>query len=116
LDTPMHEIHGTNNDGAALEILLNEHQGSEWVFRRDHRVRAPLTHIGAVSPGGIPYLAPEIVLLYKAVAPRPVDEVDFRAALPALGERQRAWLFSALEVAYPESPWTSCGYARPSGR
>jgi hypothetical protein len=107
LDSPMHEIHGTSSDGAALEILLNEHAGSEWVFRRDHRVRAPLSHMGSVTPGGIPYLAPEIVLLYKAAARRAVDEVDFRSTLPALGSRQRAWLLSALEVAYPDSPWTA---------
>jgi hypothetical protein len=35
------------------------------VFRRDSRVRLPLEAIGATH-AGIPYLRPEIVLLYKA--------------------------------------------------
>ena len=47
---------------------------------------------------GIPFLAPEIVLLYKSKAPRPTDEADVRMALPALTTEQREWLRLAIEM------------------
>src|SRR5436309_6543830 len=95
LDNPIHEIHASVNEAPPLEILLNEREGSDWVFRRDHRIHRALTAVGGQTPGGVPYLAPEIVLLYKAATPSPLDEADFNAALPALDEAQRLWLAAA---------------------
>ena len=57
--------------------------------------------------GGIPVLAPEIVLLYKAKAPRPKDETDFRNALAAMSPNARRWLRRALETAHPGHPWVA---------
>jgi len=60
---PIHEIHVTWPDGCHVEYLLNEQDPatSDWVFRRDARIRRPLASVFA-SDGAIPYLAPEIVL------------------------------------------------------
>ncbi|WP_374208167.1 MULTISPECIES: hypothetical protein [Streptomyces] len=44
---------------------------------------------GRTSPSGIPYLAPEVQLFYKAKATRDKDETDFEAVLPLLEEGQR---------------------------
>jgi hypothetical protein len=49
-----------------------------------------------------PFLAPEIVLLYKSKAPRPTDEADFRVALPALTTEQRDWLRLAIAEMRPD--------------
>jgi hypothetical protein len=50
-------------------------------------------------------LRPAIVLLYKAKAPRPVDEQDFQIVRSALGATERAWLRAALEVCHPDHAW-----------
>jgi hypothetical protein len=90
-----------------LELLLNEGRGEDWVFRRDPRVRRPLREIFARAPGGVPYLVPEVQLLFKAKTRRPKDEADFESARPALSPNQRAWLADALRVVHPDHPWTA---------
>lgn len=107
LALPAHELYATapDNEDARFEFLLNEQNGADWIFRRDSRVRLPLSRAILPSPSGLPVLAPEIVLLYKAKAPRPADEADFRAALPALGRDARGWLAAALAQCHPGHPW-----------
>lgn len=71
-------------------------------------MRRPLEEIGLVGPDGIPRLAPEIQLFYKAKSLRPKDERDFDAALPVLSEPQRVWLAWAVETLYGAHPWVAC--------
>lgn len=87
-----------------FELLLSEAEGDAWVFPRDARVRRPLASLG-VDVAGVPVLAPEVILLFKAKAPRERDEADFANALPALGEKRKGWLREALEVAHPGHAW-----------
>ena len=105
LDLPAHEVHVTWPDGFQLEFLLNEHdqETDEWVFRRDARIRRSLP--AAFLTGRLPYLAPEIVLLYKAKAPAPKDDADFNVVLSYLRHDQRAWLRDALHVTAPGHRW-----------
>lgn len=79
----------------AFEILLNDSDVADWLFRRDHRVRFPLRDLSARTPEGISFLAPEIVLLYKAKNLRDHDVQDFERARPALSDPQRRWLADA---------------------
>lgn len=88
----------------AFELLLNEAEGDLWRFRRDARVTRPLATLGSMR-AGIPYLAPEIVLLHKAKARRAVDEADFARTLPSMAPAALAWLRDALALAHPEHPW-----------
>lgn len=54
---------------------------------------------------GIPCLAPEVALLYKAAQPeRDANRADYGAVFPRLGEEARAWLLQALP---PDHPWTA---------
>ncbi len=107
LDPPIHEIHARRGRShpKILEILLNETAGNLWRYRRDQRVARKISEIGLVSRTGIPFLRPEIVLLYKAKNPRGRDQDDFRQASRLLGDDSRAWLRSALEVCHPGHPW-----------
>nr|WP_223184396.1 amino acid transporter [Streptomyces sp. CBMA152] len=89
----------------SLELLLDESDADQWVSRRDARVRLPLDRVGQVSAEGIPYLAPEVQLFYKAKATREKDQADFEAVLPRLGSAQRAWLLEALDLCEPRHPW-----------
>ncbi|MBV8958482.1 MAG: amino acid transporter [Actinobacteria bacterium] len=90
-----------------VEFLFEQREGDEWVYRRDAQITMPLGHLGKVTADGVPYLVPEVVLLYKAKDPRPHDEADFEAALPQLGIGARCWLAAALEVVHPDHPWIS---------
>src|SRR5687767_9133170 len=57
-------------DAWQLEIALERAEGTRWVYRRDERVSLPLALLGMRDERGIPYLAPEVVLLYKSKSPR----------------------------------------------
>ncbi|GLY76667.1 nucleotidyltransferase domain-containing protein [Actinoallomurus iriomotensis] len=88
-----------------VQVMLDEADGEEWVSRRDPAVRRPLAGIGAAGPDGIPYLAPEIQLFYKAKRPRRKDETDLLAVLPLLDEARRRWLSEALAHCFGAHPW-----------
>lgn len=105
LEPPIHEIHARSPGGDALEILLNEAADDLWRFRRNPAVARPLVEVGLRSADGIPFLVPEVVLLYKAKAPRPRDEQDLAAVLPRLDAGRRGWLLRALEACHPGHPW-----------
>lgn len=56
---------------------------------------------------GLPVIAPETALMYKAANPdEPSAQADFAAVYPLLDDQQRAWLQSALAALYPAGhPW-----------
>jgi len=88
-----------------LEILLEDSDGPEWVYRRDPRIRRADRDIIAHTAAGLPFLRPEIQLLYKAEDSRPRDEVDFQAAWRHLWADQRAWLMASIAATVPGHPW-----------
>jgi len=107
LVSPIHEVHALRSEGhpRSFEILLNESQGDVWTFRRDRRVARPVAEIGSMSDLGVPFLRPEIVLLFKAKRPRPRDEEDFRLLSGTLSQKSREWLRGALAIVHPGHPW-----------
>ncbi len=68
LDPAVHDVWCRPHKTApwALQLMIADTDGEEWLFRRDRRIRRPLAGIGRHSADGIPYLAPEIQLLYKS--------------------------------------------------
>lgn len=90
----------------AFQFNLADTLGEQWVFRRDRRVRRSLAALTRRSAEGLPYVAPEVQLLFKAHAtPRPKDEHDFAIAHGLLSEEARAWFDAALALYSPEHPW-----------
>lgn len=88
-----------------VQVMLDESEGEEWISRRDARVRRSIDRLGLRSPEGVPYLAPEVQLFYKAKRPRAKDEQDFTEALPALGSGRRRWLARTIAQVYGDHPW-----------
>jgi len=107
LDLPVHEIHAEKKDSdlSHLEILLNESSEDEWMFRRNPNITRPLSMLGLRSENGIPFLSPEIVLLYKAKKPTANDEVDFNNVSQVLEKEPRRWLKQAIQVCHPGHVW-----------
>jgi hypothetical protein len=89
-----------------LQLMFDDGEGDRWRSRRCAAVTRPLSGLGQRDGGGIPFLAPEVQLFYKAKAPRAKDELDFAAVLPLLSQPQRVWLRDAVTVAYGRDvPW-----------
>ncbi|MEH2432985.1 MAG: hypothetical protein V7K25_01785 [Nostoc sp.] len=107
LELPIHEIHAhtKNNLLSELEILLDECSQREWRFRRNLDIARPLSMIILRSDIGIPFLTPEIVLLYKAKNPRSKDEDDFYRICSLLDKERQVWLKQAITVCHPGHHW-----------
>lgn len=105
---PVHTIWCRNTQARPdfLEVLLNESERDQFLFRRDPSIRYPLNEAFMLSPSGFPNLAPEIALLYKAGHPqRAENQKDFQSVLPGLNAQRRQWLTGALNKLYPEHEW-----------
>ncbi|GAA4893337.1 nucleotidyltransferase domain-containing protein [Streptomyces coeruleoprunus] len=89
----------------SVQLMLDEAEGTQWVSRRAPAIRRPIDQLGRTSETGIPYLAPEVQLFYKAKATREKDATDFEAVLPLLDAPARAWLADAIRVIVPGHPW-----------
>jgi len=88
-----------------FDVFREPHDGDTWICRRDARIRRPYAEIIERDRDGIPYLAPEVVLLFKAKAARDKDHADLRGVLHLLDAGRRSWLADALEVVHPGHPW-----------
>ncbi|MBT2901051.1 MULTISPECIES: hypothetical protein [unclassified Streptomyces] len=88
-----------------LDVFREPHDGDTWICRRDRGIRLPYREIVHHTQDGIPYLAPELVLLFKAKHARPKDQRDFDATAPHLTRAQRATLAELLARVHPGHAW-----------
>lgn len=88
-----------------VQFMLDEAEGDRWISRRDPRVQRPLAALRHTSASGLPYLAPEVQLFYKAKGQRPRDDQDLESTLPLLTGGQRVWLREALTLTHPGHSW-----------
>lgn len=88
-----------------LDVFRESHDGDMWICRRDPALRRPWREVLRISADGIPYLSPEVILLFKAKYRRDKDEADLLSVLPVLRDDRRAWLAAALERVHPDHPW-----------
>jgi hypothetical protein len=97
-----------------FDVFREPHDGDEWICRRDARIRRPYADLIRHDASGLPYLAPEVALLFKAKAPREKDSHDFAGTLPLLDADQRQWLADALDLVHPGHSWLAA--VRPGRR
>jgi hypothetical protein len=88
-----------------LDVFREPHDGETWICRHDETIRLPYSKIIHHTPDGIPYLAPELVLLFKAKHARPKDQADFDGTIPRMTSAQRATLAGLLAHVYPGHRW-----------
>ncbi len=97
---PIHELYAYFTDGFTLEVLLNEFDGNDWLYRRNAHVK--LEYARFLRGEALPAVVP---LLYKSKNPRAKDEQDFESLLPKLDNGDRLWLQEAIARDYPRHHW-----------
>ncbi|MFD8598319.1 hypothetical protein ACFV1L_25270 [Kitasatospora sp. NPDC059646] len=88
-----------------FDVFREPHDGTTWICRRDETLRLPYARIVEHTGSGIPYLRPELVLLFKAKATRPKDRADFDRVLPHLDRSRRQDLAALLARIHPGHAW-----------
>jgi GrpB-like predicted nucleotidyltransferase (UPF0157 family) len=107
LELPRHQVHAHRGDDF-IDFLLTD-MDDVWRYRRDPLVLRSREQMSLRSESGVPYLAPELVLLFKSKNTsnhaRLKDQSDFDQSFPHLTPERRAWLYWALMATSPEHPW-----------
>jgi hypothetical protein len=88
-----------------VDMMIERGTPDVWVYKRHPSIHLPRAAAVRISPAGIPYLAPSIVLLFKAKYCRDKDEDDFQAALPNLEPNEKTDLRRWLEQLHPDHIW-----------
>lgn len=106
LEEPVHDVWARERPGQPwrVQVLLNPAADGTWIYRRDTRIRRDLSELVWWSVG-IPYMSPEVQLLFKSKAVLPKDERDFTDSLPLLSPSQRDWLREKLQLTQPTHAW-----------
>lgn len=85
-----------------MDVLLTPTDGDDWLFKKDHRVRRPLTEVVRRGSDGVPYALPEVSLLHKSFNDRRKDVADLERTWPRLSPAARSWLRDAVALVAPE--------------
>jgi hypothetical protein len=108
INLPVHTIWCRNSQATPdfVELLFNEVDETNFLFRRDFSITLPLEKMIVTSRSGIPILAPEIILLYKSGnAGQPTNTADFYDLLPSLELQRLDWFRISLKKLYPDHVW-----------
>lgn len=88
-----------------LDVFREPHDGDRWICRRDPSITLPFTELIEIGNAGIPYVIPEVTLLFKAKAHRPKDNSDFARVIPLLPDHRIARLAQWLDRVHPGHEW-----------
>lgn len=111
---PLADSDGTSHqtwvrDAAAdvwrLDVFREPHEGETWICRRDPAIRMAYAQLIERTADGIPYVRPEVALLFKAKNDRGKDAEDLAATLPRLDGARRDWLRESIARVHPGHAW-----------
>ncbi|MEM9953865.1 MAG: hypothetical protein AAF846_19805 [Chloroflexota bacterium] len=102
IELPMHGIWCKHEDFEPhfIELLLNECNETHYQHRRDISIQLPFGQVIIESEDGIPYLAPQIALLYKSHRLNNDNQHDFEVGFPTLNGEQQKWLLTNIGKLY----------------
>jgi len=84
-----------------LEFLFNTSTSREFVFDSKAGIYREMNK-AFLSNQGIPYLSPELALLYKAKsAEREENQFDYAQAITEMDNEQVSWFHKSLDILYP---------------
>ncbi|MDQ4212544.1 nucleotidyltransferase domain-containing protein [Microbacterium sp. ASV81] len=98
-------IHDDARGAWVLQVNVEDGTDRAWVYKRDPRLQLPWDR-AVLDIDGIPTGAPEVQLVWKALRPRPEDELDKDAVLPGLSDEARSWWERAILTIHPHSTWS----------
>lgn len=85
-----------------IEFLFNDKEKNDLLYARNHAVKLALSDAILYS-GNLPYLSPEMCLLYKSTEiEREGYQSDYDNAMANMNQQQKHWLDNALTTLYPE--------------
>ncbi|WP_341940330.1 MULTISPECIES: hypothetical protein [unclassified Microbacterium] len=88
-----------------LQVNVEDGSPRAWVYKRDPRLSLPWDR-AVLDLDGVPTGAPEVQLVWKALRPRPEDEVDKDAVIATLDDEARSWYEGAILSIHPHSTWS----------
>lgn len=107
LPSQVHQLHARRGN-ELLDVLLSPRQEDQWLYRRNPSIALPIQQ-AVLHFEGIPFLAPQAVLLFKSSHanqdPRSKDQQDFERVLPHLSTQAKQWLTQALQQSHPQHEW-----------
>lgn len=91
-----------------IEFLFDKRDRGYFLYSRNENVTREMDK-AILFDGGVPYLAPEISLLYKSKEYQREDyEHDFTVATNKMSNDSKNWLVNSLDICYPEGhAWSS---------
>jgi hypothetical protein len=89
------------DDPWALDVIVGEGDDDRWRYRRDPRIELPWAEAVLATAEGLPYLAPDLQLLFKSKGLRPKDRTDATELVPHLDPRRRHRLAGWLAGDHP---------------
>ena len=96
LQLPIHELY-IEYKGMKLEVLLNERDEDNWIYRRDKEIKLDERKAILFTEKRISYLCPEAVLLYKTKELRDKDCEDIVNASRKMNKTQINWLIENIK-------------------
>jgi hypothetical protein len=88
-----------------LDIFREPGDARTWIYRRTGELSAPRAWANSRTAAGVPFVAPQIVLLFKAKPMRDKDLADFARIAPMLPSEDRDWLAASLRIIHPGHAW-----------
>jgi len=106
-DADVQPVRIQDERSGAWVLQVNVEDGTEhaWLYRRDPRLQLPWDR-AVLEVDGIPTGAPEVQLVWKALRPRPEDDLDKDVVLPQLSDEARSWFERAILSVHPHSNWS----------
>jgi len=85
----------------SIDVSISDGDGDAWVYRRDPSLRLDWDEALLRSDDGVPFLAPDLQLLFKSKGVRARDDEDFRQVIGSLPAHRRARLARWLPEGHP---------------
>lgn len=98
-------IYDEGRDAWVLQVNIEDGADAAWMYRRDPRLQLPWD-AAVLDVDGIPTGAPEVQLVWKALRPRPEDDIDKDAVFATLSPEAVAWWERAILTVHPHSSWS----------
>lgn len=84
-----------------IEFLFNECNCNSFIFDERRGITREMSK-AILSNRGIPYLSPELALLYKASKPDDIrNKRDFDMVYPRMTGEQKRWFSASMDMLYP---------------